>query len=57
MFYIKHSHTGMLADSRCTGEHNAIQTANPSEAKAFETWGDASEFNQNFGPDWEIEEY
>lgn len=57
MFYIENDYTGMFADARCTGEHNVIPTANPAEARAFDTWGEASNFSQNFGPDWNIGAY
>lgn len=55
MFYIVHVPSGHLANEGCTGEHDVKPTASFTDAVAFDTWGDASDFSQNFGPDWSVE--
>lgn len=55
MFYLVHIPTGRLANQGCTGEHDARATASFSDALGFSSWGDASDFSQNFGPDWTVE--
>lgn len=54
MIYLVHVPTGRLANKGCTGEHNVIPTASFIDALAFETYREASEFSQNFGPDWNV---
>jgi hypothetical protein len=56
MFYLVHSPSGQLAHNLATGEHDAAKTNRTTEAKAFDTFGEASDYGQNFGPDWHIEE-
>lgn len=57
MFYIQHRDSGRLADKNCTGEHDVEPVDNCSDAKSFATLAEASDFEQNFGPDWWIGEY
>ena len=55
MFYLVHVPSGMLAHNLATGELDAAMTNRNSDAKAFDTFGAASDYGQNFGPDWEVE--
>jgi hypothetical protein len=55
-FYLQHEPSGLLAHKLSTGEHDHAKVNHPSDAARFDTWGAASDFSQNFGPDWQIEE-
>lgn len=56
MFYLIHAPTDQFAHELATGEHDAAMTNRTTDAKAFNSWGEASDFSQNFGPDWRVEE-
>ena len=57
VFYIEHKPSGNLALSLSTGEHDAAMTNRCSDAKRFDDYGEASDYAQNFGDDWEVVEY
>ena len=56
MFYLENSN-GKLAHKDSKGEHDGLVTENVADAASFATWGEASDYGQNFGPDWDVEEY
>jgi len=56
-FVIENTVTGQLARQDCTGEHDGKFTNDAKLAAFFDTRGEASDFCQNFGPDWNVVEY
>lgn len=58
MFYIVHEDSFTMAADAPEGAFMSpeFKTDEIAAAKAFDTWGDASEASQNFGPDWWVEE-
>ncbi len=56
-FFIENESTGQLARHDCAGEHDGKFTSDAREAAMFDTWGDASDFLQNFGPHWNVVGY
>lgn len=42
----------MFADAASTGERDVKPTEDVLSAKLFDSFGAASDFSQNFGPDW-----
>lgn len=58
MFYIAHENGVTLAARAPDGEIMSPRWATDdiAEAYGFDTWGQASEAAQNFGPDWNVEE-
>ncbi len=56
-FYLINEVTDMLAHRDSRGEHDGKITEHCAEAARFDSWGDASDYGQNFGPDWRVEEY
>jgi hypothetical protein len=57
MHYLRHIQSDQLANRDCTGEHDVRPVDSCLEAAAFDTWGEASDFSQNFGPDWTVETF
>lgn len=56
-YVIENTKTGQLAADDCEGEHDGKFTMHASEARLFVSRGEASDFAQNFGPDWGVVEY
>jgi hypothetical protein len=56
-YLIENAQTGQLAAQDCQGEHDGRFTNDANEARIFDTRGQASDFAQNFGPDWSVMEY
>lgn len=54
--YLHNQATGQYAHQSSIGEHDGLTTNDLREAACFDTWGEASEYSQNFGPDWFVEE-
>lgn len=47
--------TGEYARADCAGQHDGKFTDDVADAKEFVTFGQASDFSQNFGDDWQPE--
>ena len=58
MFYITHENGVTVATRAPEGQLISPRFASDDFANAcdFETWGEASEVAQNFGPEWTVEE-
>lgn len=56
MYYLINDRTGEWAHKDSIGEHDGLTTRNDREAAVFESYGEASEYSQNFGPDWRVDE-
>ena len=56
-FFLKNERTEHFARHDSDGEHDQRTTPDINLAACFETRGAASAFAQNFGPDWQIEEW
>ena len=56
MFYLANMKTNKWARDDSAGEHDGLVTDTLTDAAAFDTWGDAANYSQNFGPDWEVKE-
>lgn len=59
MFYVVNEYTDALAAKAPEGKFlgPAFTTMDIKEAQAFDSWGEASDASQNFGPDWMVEQY
>lgn len=59
VFYIVHEDGGQFAARAPEGKFMSPQyTAGClSAAEPFDSWGDASDVSQNFGPEWGVEEF
>jgi hypothetical protein len=51
LYYLHNPTTGHLIARPDEGELDGGWTYYPSRAMAFESWGAASDFSQNYGPD------
>lgn len=47
--------TKLLARRDSVGEHDGLVTDDVGDAKEFATYGEASDYGQNFGADWQPE--
>lgn len=56
-FLIENTDTGQMAAEGCIGEHDGMFTNDARKAITFDTRGEASDFCQNFGPNWQVIEY
>lgn len=56
-FVIENTLTGELAAEDCEGQHDGKFTMDANNARIFDTRGEASDFAQNFGPDWCVVDY
>lgn len=58
MFYIVHKNGETVATRAPDGELMSPRYTSDDFADAcdFDTWGEAAEVAQNFGPDWNVEE-
>lgn len=56
MFYIQNEVTGMYVHALNQGEQGKFLTSETWNAKAFDTWGEANHWNQNYGPDFVVVE-
>jgi hypothetical protein len=56
-YYLEHRLTGQLAHANSIGEHDGLVTDHVHEAARFDSFGDASDFAQNFGADWFVVGY
>jgi hypothetical protein len=54
MFVLTNRKTRMHARFDSIGEHDGKVTDDVGSAKEFDTFGEASEFSQNFGDDWKV---
>lgn len=54
MFYVYNDSTGQFAANDSKGQHDGKTVSSPINAKSFFTRGEASEYSQNFGPDWRV---
>ncbi|WP_164822749.1 hypothetical protein [Sinorhizobium meliloti] len=56
MFYLINDRTGEWAHKDSIGEHDGKTTKDYLEAACFEDYSEASDYSQNFGPDWRVDE-
>lgn len=56
MYYIANFKTNKWARQDSQGEHDERVTDTLADAACFETYGEAGDYIQNFGNDWEIKE-
>jgi len=56
MFYLINDVTGEYAHRDSRGQHDDKTTTNLADAASFDTFGEASDYSQNFGPDWRVDE-
>lgn len=54
MAYLINELTGELAHKDSVGEHDGKVTKDFADAACFDDYGAASEYSQNFGPDWRV---
>lgn len=54
LLYIRNQTTGKFARHDSVGEHDGKLTEDLSDAKSFEHYRDASDYSQNFGPDFSV---
>ncbi|WP_176538943.1 hypothetical protein [Rhizobium sp. J15] len=52
MYVLLNEKTRKFAHKDSIGEHDGLVTDREEDAAQFEDWGDASDYSQNFGPDW-----
>lgn len=52
MFYLYNERSCLYAHRDSKGQHDGLTTANLADAATFDTFGQASDYSQNFGPDW-----
>lgn len=52
MFYLYNERSCFYAHRDSKGQHDGLTTVKLIDAATFETFGKASEYSQNFGPDW-----
>jgi hypothetical protein len=57
MYILCNRRTGEYAAKNCRGEHDRNFTRDTASVRKFDTFGEASDYSQNFGYDWQIEEY
>lgn len=57
MYALRNTKTGALANSRCNGQHDVWPVWFVDQAKTFDTFGEASDFSQNFDDTWTVQEY
>lgn len=55
-FAVQCEHTREYARHDSGGQHDKRVTLDAAAAKSFPTWGEASEFNQNFDDSWYVVE-
>jgi hypothetical protein len=54
MYLLRNTVTGEFAHFASSGQHDGLTTDNVSDAREFDSYGEAAEFNQNFGPEWTV---
>lgn len=57
MFYLENKTHGQLAHKDSQGQHDKKITNSVERAKSFNTFGEASDFLQNFNDLWTVVEY
>lgn len=55
-FVLANRETGLLAAHDCVGEHDGRFTDSLASAKQFQSYGEASDYSQNFDDTWQPEE-
>ena len=55
-FALRNRDTGKFARWDCQGQHDGRFCDEYPDAAKFETFGEASDYSQNFDESWEIEE-
>lgn len=54
MFYLANYQANKWAHRDSSGEHDGLVTERMADAACFDTFAEASEYSQNFGPDWSV---
>lgn len=57
MFYIENQTNGLLAHKDSKGQHDNKTTNSCLNAISFYTYGEASDYSQNFNDLWTVTEY
>ncbi|WP_164885786.1 hypothetical protein [Paenirhodobacter populi] len=55
-YYLRNEVSGTYAHRDSIGQHDGLTTTDLDNAARFDTWGEASDYSQNFGPDWSVDE-
>lgn len=54
-YLLRNSVTGLFAAHDCAGQHDGKFTDDPANVKEFATYGEASDYSQNFDDNWQPE--
>lgn len=53
-FYLQNTNNFRLVHRDCAGDHAIKLTNSMADARSFASWREASQFSQNFGPDYAV---